>query len=270
MIQMKNNPRLKYNFFILLILLLLSINLVDAQTKNRRDAEGRKQGYWEAIDSRGMMVYSGFFKDDKPVGEFKRYYPMGGVRVIMFYDADGTNVRARFFGQNGILAAQGNYVNTQRDSVWLYYNYYSRKVTHRVEYDKGKRNGKEQNFYPDGNVAQEIIWENDLKNGACRQFFQNGQLRSTVVYVNDKMEGAFMTYHPNGKIEIEGAYVNDKPDGDWSHYDENGKLVTTIKYAAGKITNADELEAAEQEFFKTIMEQQGRIPEPTLEDLMGL
>jgi antitoxin component YwqK of YwqJK toxin-antitoxin module len=238
------------------------------QTKNRRDAAGRKQGYWEAVDSKGGLVYSGYFKDDRPVGEMKRYYSTGEVRVIMNYDSKSTKARAKFFRQNGELAATGNYAGTRRDSVWLYYSYHTKTVSHRAEYTAGKHNGKEQSFYPNGNIAEETIWENDLKNGTWKQFFESGQLKSTCTYVNDKFDGLFTAYFPDGTKEIEGIYCNDAPDGEWKRYDEKGKPVSTIRYNNGIVTNRDELEAAEQEFFRKVMEQEGRIKEPTIEDMM--
>jgi len=249
-------------------LVILLAGAAYGQTKNQRDAAGRKQGFWEAVDSKGKLVYSGYFKDDKPVGEMKRYYPAGGVRVIMNYDNSSTKVRARFFWQNGELAAHGNYIDTKRDSVWLYYSYHTKALSQRVEYTAGQRNGKEQNFYPNGNVAEETIWKNGLKNGYWKQFFENGQLKSTATYVNDLLEGAYMAWYPDGKKHVDGAYRHDVPHGEWKRYDEKEKLASTIKYADGNITNLDEVEAAEQEFFRKVMEQEGRIKEPTIEDMI--
>ena len=238
------------------------------QTKNQRDATGRKQGYWEAVDSKGALVYTGNFVDDKPVGEMKRYYPTGGVRVIMNYDAKSTKVRARFFWQNGELAAQGNYIETKRDSVWLYFSNNTKTISRRVEYLEGKQHGKEQSFFPEGNIAEEITWENGLKNGPWTQYFKNGQPKLAATYINDKLEGAFTVFSHNGKKEIDGAYRHDARDGEWKHYDETGKLMTTIRYSEGKITNLDEVDAAQQEFFKKLMEQEGKIKEPTFEEIM--
>jgi len=249
-------------------LLIVLIEISYSQTKNRRDASGRKQGYWEAVDSRGAMVYSGYFVDDKPVGEMKRYFPTGELRVIMHHDSESTKVRARFFWQSGELAARGNYIDAKRDSVWLYYSNQTKTVSRRVEYADGKFNGKEQKFYPDRSVAEEIIWKDGLKNGHWKQFFSNGQLKLTANFVNDQLVGAFTAYFPDGKTQVEGVYRNDVPDEEWKRYDENGKLLSTIRYAGGVVANPEELEAAEREFFRKVMEQKGRIPEPTIEDMM--
>jgi len=253
---------------LLLFLLFVLANVSYSQTKNRLDASGRKQGYWEAVDSRGALVYTGYFVDDKPVGELKRYFPMGGVRVIMNYDSTSTKAHARFFWQSGNLAARGNYVDTKRDSVWLYYSNQSKALSRSVEYADGKLNGTEQKFYPDGRVAEEINWKNGLKNGVWKQFFRNGQLKSTATYVNDKLDGEFMTYFSDGTKHVEGVYRQDIPDGEWKRYDEKGKLLSTIRYAGGTITNPEEVEAAEREFFRKVLEQEGNIKEPTIEDFM--
>lgn len=239
-----------------------------SQTINQLDANRRKQGYWEAVDRNGALVYTGYFQDDQPVGEFKRYYPTGEVRVVMNYESNSTKVHARFFWQSGELAATGNYIDAKRDSVWLYYSNHTKTLSHRVAYIEGKQHGKEQSFYSDGNVAEEIDWENGLKNGTWIQHFKNGQLKLTATYINGHLDGAYTAFSPDGKKHIEGAYRHGEYDGEWKRYDENGMLVTTIKYVVGKITNLAEVETFEQEYFKKLMEQEGKIPEPDLEDVM--
>ena len=256
-----------------LLLLIFSYSVIQlfsysvfGQTINQRDAAGRKQGYWEAVDSRGMPVYRGYFKDDKPVGEMKRYFPTGELRVILNYDNTSSFARVRFFMPNGKLAAQGNYIDSKRDSVWLFYTQ-SQTVATRVEYVAGKRNGIEQKFYASGNVAEETVWKDDLKDGAWKQYYDNKQLKLTAIYINGKIEGGYKSYYSDGNIEVEGFYRNDMPDGDWIRHDENGSQ-TTIKYDKGTITNLEELDENEQIIFTKWTEQEQNIPEPTMEDLI--
>jgi len=260
-------PRPVYKLMIV-GLFIINVNLSYSQTKNQLDAAGRKQGYWEAVDSRGALVYTGHFVDDKPVGELKRYYPQGGVRVIMHYHSNSPKVRAQFFWESGAPAARGNYIGTQRDSVWLFYSNHTKTLSRRVTYTEGKQHGKEQSFFPEGSIAEEIIWENGVQNGAWTQYFKNGQPKLTATYINGKLEGSYHVFSHDGKKEIEGAYRNNARDGEWKMYDEKGKLMTTIRYANGKITNLDEVDAAQQNFFKKLMEQEGKIKEPTFEEIM--
>ena len=258
------NPKL---IFLCIVCSLISICL-QGQPKNQKDAKGRKQGYWEAVDSNGKLVYTGYFKDGQPVGIMKRYFPSGTVRVIMNYGQNSKKVRARFFYQNEKPAATGNYIDTKRDSTWTYYSYYTNTVSHRSEYKQGIRHGMARSYYPNGQVADEVNWNHDKKDGPWKQFFEDGSIKLTATYKNDRLTGNFIAYYPDGKKEMEGNYTDDLPDGEWIHYDQDGKPVSTVRYASGEITNMDEVIASEQEFFKKIEEQKGKIKEPTVEDLM--
>ena len=253
---------------IICLLFILPMLASGQQPKNQRDAQGRKQGYWEAVDRNGKLVYSGYFKEDKPIGEMKRYHPAGGVRVIMIYDDKSEKARARFFWQSGELAAEGNYVNTKRDSVWTYYSYYTKAVSYKATYKMGMRDGKSQSFYPNGEITEEIVWRNDQKEGPWRQYFEDKRLKLSATYVNGKLEGAFLIYSPDGKKETEGKYRNNFPDGKWMRYKDDGTVASVVEYVNGQIANLEELEASEREFFKMVEEQAGKIKEPTIEDLL--
>lgn len=250
-----------------LILVLFAVS-VSGQVKNQRDAEGRKQGYWEATDRNGKLVYKGYFKDDKPVGEMTRYYPDGGVRVMMTYDEKSEKARAKFFWQNGEPAAEGNYINTKRDSIWVYYSYYTKNVSNKTTYAAGKRTGSSSSFYPSGEIAEEVWWKDDLKDGPWKQYFEDGRLKLSATYHNNKLTGKIETFYPDGKTETEGYYLDDVPDGKWTHYHDDGKIASTIEYVNGEIANWDEVLETEQEFFRKIEEQKDRIKEPTLDDLV--
>jgi antitoxin component YwqK of YwqJK toxin-antitoxin module len=217
-------------------------------------------------------VFAGHFKDDRPFGEMRRFFPTGELRVIMnYYDDTGVNARARFFWHEGGLAAEGNYINTRRDSVWTYYIQGTQRIlSSRVEYSDGKRNGLEQRFFPSGRVADETHWVDDLKHGSWRQYFENGLLRLATTHVNNRIDGEFRSYYPNGNIEIEGLYSNGVPVGNWIRYDENGNYMATVRYENGIITNLEELEEADVIFFRRAMESEQYIPEPTLDDLMHM
>ena len=60
---------MRKQLIILLSLLLMSGN---AMTQNLTDAAGKKQGQWVKNYPNGKIMYEGTFKDDKPVGLFKR------------------------------------------------------------------------------------------------------------------------------------------------------------------------------------------------------
>lgn len=84
---------------------------------NQTDNKGKKQGYWEKKYSNGKLQYKGFFRDDKPRGEFTRYYENGIIQAKMIFDDSGLKSHATLFYDNGEKAAEGNYVNTKKDST---------------------------------------------------------------------------------------------------------------------------------------------------------
>ena len=45
------------------------------------DAKGLKQGLWEKRYTDGTTLYKATFKNNKPVGEYTRYYPNGKMSV---------------------------------------------------------------------------------------------------------------------------------------------------------------------------------------------
>ena len=63
------------NFRVITICLLTFIpTLATAQgdqTINRTDRDGKKQGHWIKKYPNGHVMYDGYFKNDKPIGEFK-------------------------------------------------------------------------------------------------------------------------------------------------------------------------------------------------------
>jgi len=265
---------IRYKKLKLTLLFIISYSIIQlfnysvfAQTKNFRDADGLKQGYWEAVDSKGMPVYRGYFKDDKPVGEMKRFFPTGELRLILNYDNTNNFARVRFFFPNGRLAAQGNYIDNKRDSIWIFYNP-AQTVSSRVEYSAGKRYGLEQKFYPDGSIAEETNWKNDIKEGEWKQYFSDGQLKISTTYINDKIEGNYTSYTLYGKKETEGIYRDGVPDGDWTRFDIDGNYASTIKYDKGVITNFDELDEDDITMFTKFMEDDKGLPEPSIEDLI--
>ncbi|MDR0713067.1 MAG: hypothetical protein LBF89_02220 [Bacteroidales bacterium] len=255
-------------FFFCAFLCLMAAVAAAQPVKNRRDSQGRKQGYWEVTDRNGRLVYSGSFKDDKPAGEMKRYHPQGGVRVVMNYREGSDRISSRFFWQNGEIAAEGNYIGNKRDSLWIFYSYYTRKKSCQMYYVNGMRNGKSQSFYPNGSVNEEINWINDMKEGQWQQFFESGKLKLTATYKNNQLEGSYTIFYPDGKKETAGQYRNHQPEGQWFHYHLDGTVAAAIEYKDGIIVNREQLTAAEQEFFRKIEAEKGRIKEPDIEDFL--
>jgi len=228
---------------------------------NQTDKQGRKQGYWRVSYESGKTKYIGFFKDNKPLGEMKRFYDNGVIKAIQFF-SDGKKSRAKLFYQNGELAAEGNFIESLKDSVWKYYSYYDKTLKLEENYIKGSKEGYSKKYYAQNQIAEEIEWHNNLKHGPWKQYYNDGKIKLNANYFNDSRNGSFLTYYPTGKPEMKGTFQNNLMQGEWIYYDETGNVKSKITYINGVAQNAGELQKKEDAYFKLIDENKGKFPEP--------
>ncbi len=228
---------------------------------NQTDKDGRKQGYWRISYETGKIKYQGFFKDNKPVGEMRRYYEDGVIRAIQYF-GNNNKSKAKLYYQNGILAGEGNFIESIKDSVWKYYSYYDKTLKLEEKYSNGVKEGYSKKYYPNGQVAEEILWHNNLKQGPWNQYYEDSIPKLKANYINDMRNGDFLELYPNGKPEIKGNFENNIMQGEWIYYNENGNIKTKVMYVNGIPKNADVLKKQENDFFRMIDNNKGKFPEP--------
>jgi antitoxin component YwqK of YwqJK toxin-antitoxin module len=233
---------------------------------NQVDAKGLKQGFWKAKYSNGNIKYEGFFINNKPAGTMKRYYEEGPIKAVLVFDKNGETSKAKIYYNNGELIGEGNYAGNVKDSTWNYYSYYDKVLSCKETYNKGKKNGITRNYYPKGNLSEELEWKNDLKDGIWIQYFQNGQKKLVSKYVQNIRTGDFMMYYDTGNLEVNGHYANNLMQGKWTRYDEKGEVKSIIDYVNGKPLNPEVIDKKDQEFFKMVEDNKGRFSEPDIND----
>lgn len=225
---------------ILLLFMTCSL-LMTAQPTT--DAQGRKQGYWKKTDGKGKLVYEGLFKDDKPVGRFKYYYPFDSVRAIMDFQPDGKTAYARLFHPNGKRMGEGKYINKEmKDSTWTYYDELGVLIS-RENYKAGKKEGASVVYLPDGSVSEEYQYKNDLQDGPFTQYFTGNIIKGKGVYVKGKLEGRVVYYYPNGVEVASGVYKNGEKNGPWIYKTESGQIREKELYKNGIQASPKETEA---------------------------
>jgi antitoxin component YwqK of YwqJK toxin-antitoxin module len=251
-------------FLSLVILITLNMALF-AQSDtifNQKDVANRKQGYWKKSWPTGKLMYKGYFRDNKPVGEMRRYFESGALKAILIYDKNSVYAKAKIYYEDGTLAAQGNYFNAEKDSVWTYYSYYNKSLSARESYVKGSREGSFINYYPNGEISEKTEYKNNMKNGNWEQYFKGNVPKLMAHYENNKLEGGFIVYFNTGKPYITGQYKNSLREGKWMFYKEDGTVENVLNYNEGKAAEEKQLNKEEQDFFKLIDESQGKFNEP--------
>jgi antitoxin component YwqK of YwqJK toxin-antitoxin module len=249
------------------IILILSVSAFTsfAQTDtifNQTDARNLKQGWWKKMYPNGKLMYKGYFKDNKPVGEMRRYYETGELKAKLLYDANGTYTHAKLLYADGQIAAEGWFCNSLKDSTWLYYSYYNHSLTAREVFAKGLRNGLMQHFYANGNLSEELTWVNNKKEGTWSQYFSNEVLKLKGFYSEGKLQGDFLVNYETGKPYLKGSYKNDLREGKWVFFTEDGAVDRELMYDKGKTPNEDKLDDKQQELFQLIDENKGKFEEP--------
>lgn len=217
-------------FYFIIICLILN---VFAKAQTQTDASGKKQGYWRKVDEKTKkMVYEGLFKDDKPQGTFKYYYPHDTIKAIMNFKQDGKIAYSTMFHPTGKKMAYGKYIGEDKDSVWTYYDEKSVLIS-RETYVKGKKNGMEFVYFPDGIVSEERKYKMGKMDGAFKLYYDKTLVKSEGFYIDGKLDGKNVFYYPNKVTAAVGYYKNGAKNGPWIYRDKAGKVTEKELYKLG-------------------------------------
>ncbi|MBA4322994.1 MAG: hypothetical protein C0408_09285 [Odoribacter sp.] len=244
--------------------LLLRVNSFSQITDsiNRTDNKGMKQGHWIKKYPNGHIQYNGYFKDNHPVGTFRRFFENDTIQSILIFSNDGREAIASLYHPNGFIASKGKFVNQLKEGKW---QFFSPKINNYLvieeEYKINIRNGPSLKFYPDSTPAEKVFYINDLRNGEWLQYFPSGKICLKANYINGKLNGSFEVYFDNGKPEYIGQYKDDIRNGTWKIFKSDGGLKYNVVYVAGVATNAEKFKR-DSEYLDAIEKNRGKIADP--------
>jgi antitoxin component YwqK of YwqJK toxin-antitoxin module len=242
---MKNNMNkmklIKSVSLLAIIFLMLFTQTTVAQSQyNKADSNGLKQGQWIKMWNNGMVKYKGNFKDDKPVGEFKYFYPSGKLKAVMTFSDNGTRAHNISYHENGKKMAEGIFINRKKEGNWKYFSDVDEKLVSEENYSNGVLNGKSVTYYIDLGKPFEIIeYKNGKKHGKWIKYFTDGKIMTETTYVNGALEGPFVNYDPDGTLIVKGAYKGGEMNGTWLYYDDKGKLYRKEVYNMGNLVKLE-------------------------------
>jgi hypothetical protein len=101
------------------------------------------------------------------------------------------------------------------------------------EYDRGKRIGYWQEFWPDGSPRFAGFYKNDVLEGVEYWYQPGGAVEWVVERRGGVRVGVERWYWPNGVLRREGQFVDGEKDGVFASWDENGRPTTTTTYRRG-------------------------------------
>lgn len=251
---------LKQSVFLFLIFVAFSFLAIAQEPVNQTDDAGRKQGLWQKNQANGQLLYSGKFKDDKPVGEWKRYHPNGVVKAVLLYVGNSDSAAVTLFDELGKKVAAGFYRGQEKTGPWVYFDK-NGKVAEE-EYVGGIKSGKSKTYYPSGELFVETRYAGGIQDGVYRAFFRNGTPYFECRMKGDKRDGLCQIFHENGELETEANYVEGLRDGEWKYYSDQGTYQYTLVYDRGMLLNKSVLDSLEQIRYKQMDESRNKIVDP--------
>lgn len=246
-------------FTILVVLFSLSQSFAQNPI-NQLDANGKKQGYWEKKQPNGKLLYKGYFKDDQPVGEWKRYHENGVVKAQITYLENSDTASAQLFDDFGNKVAEGFYVDKMKAGHWVYFE--KRQKVAEESYANGQKNGIATTYYPTGELFVENNYVNGVQEGVYRAYFKSGRPYFECQMKADKRDGFCQIFYQNGELETEAFYRKGVRNDEWKYFDENGKYQYSLVYDEGIVMNPAVLDSVEQIRYMQLDANKNRILDP--------
>jgi len=96
------------------------------------------------------------------------------------------------------------------------------KLQYIIESKDGKANGRVREYYPDGRLYMDAIYENDHRNGKCIHYFKNGQPFSVSFFINGAKDSIETKYNEKGQILALVPYKKDKVQPGLKEFKKDG------------------------------------------------
>ena len=252
---------------------LLAISLcVASQTEtqiNVTDQLGRKQGHWIKKYPNESIMYNGFFKDDYPVGEFRRFFENQSLKSLLIYSEDGRKAIATIYHPNENISSKGTYIDQMKEGKWQFFSAFIKNYMISEEsYSKNLKNGPSNKFYPDSTIAEKLFYINDIKQGEWIQYYPNGTVCLKTNYLNGKINGKFEVWSENGNIELSGQYKNDSKDGLWIIFNNDRTIKYRLEYISG-ITKDNQLDIDGSAYLDSLENNKGKIADPEISKVIN-
>ena len=230
------------------LLITLFFSFVGFSQVNKVDQKGWKQGPWvKYYPDNKVPIYQGQFKDNKPFGEFRYYFPSGKVKAIIKHQLKNQLSDALYYFENDQLMATGRYKEMKKDSVWTNYSAQGFIIS-KETYLMDKLNGIRVTYYLEGQGEdkEKVLtienYKDSMMDGAFESYFVQGINKEKGTYKKNKKEGEWLTFHTNGVITSRCNYRNGLTQG-WAYgYDTKGKLLGKSMFNKGVEIKGEELD----------------------------
>ncbi|HIP35958.1 MAG TPA: hypothetical protein EYG85_03795 [Crocinitomix sp.] len=170
---------------------------------NKKDAQGRKQGYWiifgkdkpeKGYPAEGK-IEEGPYKDDRKHGQWTKYHKDGMTKKLIGEYVNGRPKGAfvKYYA-DGTTKEEGTFVNGKHKGSLKRYHDNGQVAQEKNFNDLGKEEGRQVIYYPNGQIQYEYTTKNGVKTGKAVRYTEDGQVKEET------------TYGPDGKIVEQKKY----------------------------------------------------------------
>ncbi len=200
--------RLLLTFYIFLIGSALSIAATPIapedstlKSQNFTDSEGRRQGYWVILGafssddgfSPNQKVEEGEYLDNKRTGVWKKYYPTGSIQSEINYVENHPYGSYITYHPNNRVEESGYWKANKNTGDFKRFHENGQLAQDFHFNTKGKRDGLQQYFYPDGTLQLTVEVDDGVAHGIYRSYYSNGVLREEKRITNGETEPGSVT-----------------------------------------------------------------------------
>lgn len=163
------------------------------------------------------------------------YYRQNGALHTKKHYQKGREIETEEWSLNGILLLETkNGVANQPVKNGAYEFLNEHNAVTKVTYKQGKKQGKEEIFYSDGELWEVNHYNRGVLSGMHQKWYSNGELAIQVKYVNGKKEGLQEEWYDSGVKWTEINFKNGVEEGPYKRYYKNGEVGKTGQSKGGR------------------------------------
>lgn len=130
---------------------------------------------------------------------------------------------------------EGKYTDNKKIGKWVEY-YCNGNMKNQLTFQNGRPDGHAIMYHENGKISEEGNWKNNRWIGPYKLYYENGTPQHEFNFnASGKREGPVKYFYENGQLAIEGSFVNGKEAGVIKEYHENGDLKAEKTFNDGAV-----------------------------------
>jgi antitoxin component YwqK of YwqJK toxin-antitoxin module len=205
----------------------------DGKLKNERIyKDGRLNGLYKEFNDNGNLILVLKYVDDQLIAE--DIEEDEGVEIRNEYDDQNILVKSGAYKQNIPIGIHRSYNPAGEVIASTIYNDYGEVVSEGIVDNEGKRRGLWKDFFATGELKAEGQYDNNFRMGNWKFFNKNAQVEQTGDYSRGRVHGLWRWYYEDGSLLREEQFYNGKEDGYLIEYSKEGRILTQGDFIEGE------------------------------------